>query len=110
VTRDKLDILRKADAVYLDEIRNAGLYDAIWQAFAVLLPVRSVGVMGDGRSYDQVLALRAVTSVDGMTADFYPFDMAFLGRVATRIINEVKGINRVTYDVTSKPPGTIEWE
>jgi len=110
VTREVLDILRKADAIYLDEIRQAGLYDAIWQAFAVLLPVRTVGVMGDGRSYDQVLALRAVTSVDGMTADFYPFDMAFLGRVATRIINEVKGINRVTYDVTSKPPGTIEWE
>ena len=110
VTRQALDTLRKADAIYLDEIRQAGLYDAIWQAFAVLLPVRSVGVMGDGRSYDQVLALRAVTSVDGMTADFYPFDMAFLGRVASRIINEVRGINRVTYDVTSKPPGTIEWE
>ena len=110
VTKEALDTLRKADAVYLDEIRRAGLYDAIWQAFAVLLPVRSVGVMGDGRSYDQVLALRAVTSVDGMTADFFPFDMSFLGRVSTRIINEVKGINRVTYDVTSKPPGTIEWE
>jgi GMP synthase (glutamine-hydrolysing) len=110
ITREKLDILRKADAVYLDEIRKAGLYDVIWQAFAVLLPVRTVGVMGDSRSYDFALALRAVTSTDGMTADFYPFDMAFLGRVATRIINEVKGINRVTYDVTSKPPGTIEWE
>jgi GMP synthase (glutamine-hydrolysing) len=110
ITREKLDILRKADAVYLDEIRKAGLYDSIWQAFAVLLPVRTVGVMGDSRSYDFALALRAVTSTDGMTADFYPFDMAFLGRVATRIINEVKGINRVTYDVTSKPPGTIEWE
>ncbi|MFI5013312.1 MAG: glutamine-hydrolyzing GMP synthase [Hyphomicrobiales bacterium] len=110
VTRDKLDILRKADAVYLDEIRRAGLYDAIWQAFAVLLPVRTVGVMGDGRTYDFVCALRAVTSVDGMTADFFPYDMGFLGRAATRIINEVKGINRVTYDVTSKPPGTIEWE
>jgi GMP synthase (glutamine-hydrolysing) len=110
VTREALDILRKADAIYLDEIRTAGLYDAIWQAFAVLLPVRTVGVMGDGRSYDQVLALRAVTSVDGMTADFYPFDMGFLGRVATRIINEVRGVNRVVYDVTSKPPGTIEWE
>jgi GMP synthase (glutamine-hydrolysing) len=110
VTRDALDILRKADAIYLDEIRQAGLYDTIWQAFAVLLPVRTVGVMGDGRSYDQVLALRAVTSVDGMTADFYPFDMGFLGRVATRIINEVRGVNRVVYDVTSKPPGTIEWE
>ena len=110
ITVEKLDILRKADAIYLDEIRKAGLYDTIWQAFAVLLPVRSVGVMGDGRTYDHVLALRAVTSVDGMTADFYPYDMAFLGRAATRIINEVRGINRVVYDVTSKPPGTIEWE
>ncbi|MBF0269557.1 MAG: glutamine-hydrolyzing GMP synthase [Alphaproteobacteria bacterium] len=110
ITRDKLDILRKADAIYLEEIRNAGLYDAIWQAFAVLLPVRTVGVMGDSRSYDYALALRAVTSTDGMTADFYPFDMNFLGRTANRIINEVKGINRVTFDVTSKPPGTIEWE
>jgi GMP synthase (glutamine-hydrolysing) len=110
ITREKLDILRKADAVYLDEIRKAGLYDEIWQAFAALLPVRSVGVMGDGRSYDYVLALRAVTSTDGMTADFYPFDMGFLGRAATRIVNEVKGVNRVVYDVTSKPPGTIEWE
>ncbi len=110
ITREKLDILRKADAIYLEEIRIAGLYDEIWQAFAVLLPVKTVGVMGDGRTYDYVCALRAVTSVDGMTADFYPFDMTFLGRVATRIINEVKGINRVTYDITSKPPGTIEWE
>jgi GMP synthase (glutamine-hydrolysing) len=110
VSREKCDILRKADAIYLDEIRKAGLYDAIWQAFAVLLPVRTVGVMGDGRTYDHVLGLRAVTSVDGMTADFYPFDMGFLGRVATRIVNEVKGVNRVVYDVTSKPPGTIEWE
>jgi GMP synthase (glutamine-hydrolysing) len=110
ITREKLDILRKADAIYIEEIRKAGLYDVIWQAFAVLLPVKTVGVMGDHRTYDHVLALRAVTSVDGMTADFYPYDMAFLGRVATRIINEVKGINRVTYDVTSKPPGTIEWE
>jgi GMP synthase (glutamine-hydrolysing) len=110
ITREKLDILRKADAIYLEEIRLAGLYDEIWQAFAVLLPVKTVGVMGDGRTYDHVCALRAVTSVDGMTADFYPFDMKFLGRVATRIINEIKGINRVTYDVTSKPPGTIEWE
>ena len=100
----------KADAIFLDEIRKADLYDKIWQAFAVLLPVRTVGVMGDGRTYDSVCALRAVTSVDGMTADFYPFDMAFLGRAATRIINEVKGVNRVVYDVTSKPPGTIEWE
>jgi GMP synthase (glutamine-hydrolysing) len=110
VSRDKLDILQKADAIYLDEIRKAGLYDAIWQAFAVLLPVQSVGVMGDARTYDYVLALRAVTSLDGMTADFYHFDMDFLGRTATRIINEVKGVNRVVYDVTSKPPGTIEWE
>ena len=110
VSREKLDILRQADAVFLDEIVKAGLYDQIWQAFAVLLPVRTVGVMGDGRTYDSVVALRAVTSVDGMTADFYPFDMTFLGRAATRIINEVKGVNRVVYDVTSKPPGTIEWE
>ena len=110
VTREKLDILRKADAIYLDEIRKAGLYDKIWQAFSVLLPVQTVGVMGDGRTYDRVLALRAVTSVDGMTADFYPFDVNFLGRAATRIINEVKGVSRVVYDVTSKPPGTIEWE
>ncbi|MEM9330103.1 MAG: glutamine-hydrolyzing GMP synthase [Pseudomonadota bacterium] len=110
VTREKLDILRQADAIYLDEIRNAGLYDEIWQAFAVLLPVQTVGVMGDGRTYEFVCALRAVTSVDGMTADFYPYEMQFLGRAATRIINEVRGINRVVYDVTSKPPGTIEWE
>jgi GMP synthase (glutamine-hydrolysing) len=110
VSPEKLDILRKADAIYLDEIRKAGLYDKIWQAFAVLLPVQTVGVMGDGRTYEFVCALRAVTSVDGMTADFYPFDMAFIGQVATRIINEVRGINRVVYDVTSKPPGTIEWE
>jgi GMP synthase (glutamine-hydrolysing) len=110
ITKEKADILRLADEIYLEEIRRAGLYDDIWQAFAVLLPVRTVGVMGDGRTYDHVCALRAVTSVDGMTADFYPFDMGFLGRAATRIINEVKGINRVVYDVTSKPPGTIEWE
>ncbi len=110
ITAEKLDILRKADAVYLDAIRKAGLYDEIWQAFAVLLPVKTVGVMGDGRSYDYVCALRAVTSTDGMTAESYPFEHAFLARVATRIINEVRGINRVVYDVTSKPPGTIEWE
>jgi GMP synthase (glutamine-hydrolysing) len=110
VTQERCDILRKADAVYLDEIRRAGLYDAIWQAFAVLLPVRTVGVMGDHRTYDSVCALRAVTSTDGMTADIYPFDAAFLARVATRIVNEVQGINRVVYDFTSKPPGTIEWE
>jgi GMP synthase (glutamine-hydrolysing) len=110
VTKEKCDILRKADAVYLEEIRSAGLYDAIWQAFAVLLPVKTVGVMGDYRTYDYVCGLRAVTSTDGMTADIYPFDAAFLSRVATRIINEVRGINRVVYDYTSKPPGTIEWE
>jgi GMP synthase (glutamine-hydrolysing) len=110
ITQEKLEILRKADVVYLDEIRKAGLYDKIWQAFAVLLPVRTVGVMGDGRTYDHVCALRAVTSSDGMTADYYPFEHSFLARTATRIVNEVKGINRVVYDVTSKPPGTIEWE
>jgi len=110
VTAEKLAILRKADAIYLEEIRRAGLYDAIWQAFAVLLPVKTVGVMGDARSYDYVCALRAVTSTDGMTADSYPFDHAFLANCATRIVNEVRGINRVVYDVTSKPPGTIEWE
>jgi GMP synthase (glutamine-hydrolysing) len=110
IDREKLDILRKADAIYLDEIRKAGLYDAIWQAFAVLLPVRTVGVMGDGRTYDRVLGLRAVTSTDGMTAESYPFDHSFLTHVATRIINEVRGVSRVVYDVTSKPPGTIEWE
>ena len=110
VSREKADILRKADAIYIEEIKKAGLYDEIWQAFSVLLPVNTVGVMGDERTYDAVLALRAVTSVDGMTADYYPYDHDFLGRVATRIINEVRGVNRVVYDVTSKPPGTIEWE
>ncbi|MCG0993668.1 glutamine-hydrolyzing GMP synthase [Acetobacter indonesiensis] len=110
ITREKLDLLRRVDTVFLEEIRAAGLYDAIWQAFAVLLPVRTVGVMGDGRTYDQACALRAVTSTDGMTADVYPFDMSFLNRVSSRIVNEVRGINRVTYDITSKPPGTIEWE
>jgi len=110
VTREKVQILQKADSIFLEEIRAAGLYDAIWQAFAVLLPVRTVGVMGDGRTYDQACALRAVTSTDGMTADVYPFTMEFLTRVAGRIVNEVRGINRVTYDITSKPPGTIEWE
>jgi GMP synthase (glutamine-hydrolysing) len=110
ITKDKLDILRLADDIYIEEIRRAGLYDDIWQAFAVILPVKTVGVMGDGRTYDYVVGLRAVTSTDGMTADFYSFDMNFLGHVATRIINEVKGVNRVVYDVTSKPPGTIEWE
>lgn len=110
ITRDKLEILRHADAVYIDQIRKHGLYDEIWQAFVAILPVRTVGVMGDGRTYDYACALRAVTSVDGMTADYYPFSHDFLGETATRIINEVKGINRVTYDITSKPPGTIEWE
>lgn len=110
ITREKLDILQKADAVYIDQIRKHGLYDAIWQAFAAILPMRTVGVMGDGRTYDYALALRAVTSVDGMTADTYPFSHEFLGETMTRIVNEVKGINRVFYDVTSKPPGTIEME
>ncbi|MFL5097485.1 MAG: glutamine-hydrolyzing GMP synthase [Xanthobacteraceae bacterium] len=110
ITKDKLDILRLADEIFIEEIRRAGLYDDIWQAFAVILPVRTVGVMGDFRTYDFVVGLRAVTSTDGMTADFYPFDMKFLAHVATRIVNEVKGVNRVVYDVTSKPPGTIEWE
>jgi GMP synthase (glutamine-hydrolysing) len=110
VTPERIAILRKADTIYLEEIRAAGLYDAIWQAFAVLLPVRTVGVMGDDRTYDFACALRAVTSTDGMTADYYPFPHDLLGRIATRIINEVRGINRVVYDVTSKPPGTIEWE
>ncbi|HEY0313360.1 MAG TPA: glutamine-hydrolyzing GMP synthase [Allosphingosinicella sp.] len=110
ITREKLEILRLADEIYIEEIRRAGLYDDIWQAFAVILPVKTVGVMGDGRTYDFVVGLRAVTSTDGMTADVFPFDSAFLSRVATRIINEVRGINRVVYDYTSKPPGTIEWE
>jgi GMP synthase (glutamine-hydrolysing) len=110
ITREKLHILQLADEIFIEEIRRAGLYDDIWQAFAVILPVKTVGVMGDYRTYDFVVGLRAVTSTDGMTADFYPFDAAFLGHVATRIINEVKGVNRVVYDVTSKPPGTIEWE
>jgi GMP synthase (glutamine-hydrolysing) len=110
ISKEKLDILRLADEIYIEEIRRSGQYDDIWQAFAVLLPVKTVGVMGDFRTYDYVVGLRAVTSTDGMTADFYQFDMKFLGNVATRIINEVKGVNRVVYDVTSKPPGTIEWE
>jgi GMP synthase (glutamine-hydrolysing) len=110
ITAEKLDILRKADAIFLDEIRKSGLYDAIWQAFAVLLPVQTVGVMGDARTYEFACALRAVTSTDGMTADYFHFDHVFLARCATRIINEVRGINRVVYDITSKPPGTIEWE
>jgi len=110
VTREKLELLRRADAIFIDEIRRAGLYDRIWQAFAVLLPVKTVGVMGDFRTYDYVVALRAVTSSDGMTADFYPFEMSFLARAATRVVNEVRGVNRVVYDITSKPPGTIEWE
>ena len=110
ITRPKLNILRDADAIYIDQIRKHGLYDEIWQAFVVILPVRTVGVMGDNRTYDYACTLRAVTSVDGMTADYYPFSHNFLSETATRIINEVEGINRVTYDITSKPPGTIEWE
>jgi GMP synthase (glutamine-hydrolysing) len=110
VTRARVEVLQKADAIWLEEIRRAGLYDVIWQAFAVLLPVKTVGVMGDARTYEDVLALRAVTSTDGMTADFFEFPWEVLGRAATRIVNEVKGVNRVVYDVTSKPPGTIEWE
>jgi GMP synthase (glutamine-hydrolysing) len=110
VTREKLDTLRQADAIYLEEIRAAGLYDEIWQAFAVLLPVRSVGVMGDYRTYENVAGLRAVTSTDGMTADWYPFSHEVLARISNRIINEVRGVNRVVYDVSSKPPATIEWE
>ena len=110
ITAEKLDILRRADAIYIDQIRKHGLYDEIWQAFAAILPVKTVGVMGDGRTYDYALSLRAVTSVDGMTADYYPFTHDFLSETATRIINEVQGINRVMYDVTSKPPGTIEME
>ena len=110
ITREGLDVLRRADAIYIEEIRAAGLYDRIWQAFAVLLPVKTVGVMGDARTYENVVGLRAVTSTDGMTADIFHFDTAFLGRVAARIVNEVRGVNRVVYDITSKPPGTIEWE
>jgi GMP synthase (glutamine-hydrolysing) len=110
VTRERVAILQKADFIYLEEIRMAGLYDDIWQAFAVLLPVSSVGVMGDARTYENVCAVRAVTSRDGMTADWYPFPHDVLGRISTRIINEVDGINRVTYDISSKPPATIEWE
>jgi GMP synthase (glutamine-hydrolysing) len=110
ITPEKVTVLQQADAIYLDEIRKAGLYDKIWQAFAVLLPVKTVGVMGDARTYENVLALRAVTSTDGMTADFFEFPWDVLGKTATRIINEVRGVNRVVYDVTSKPPGTIEWE
>jgi len=110
ITEEKLEILRNADEIYINEIKNAGLYDEIWQAFAVLLPTRSVGVMGDARTYEYVCALRAVTSVDGMTADIYHFDTEFLANLSNKIINSVKGINRVVYDITSKPPGTIEWE
>ena len=110
ITVEKLDILRNADAIYIDQIKKHGLYNKIWQAFAVILPVKTVGVMGDSRTYDYVCALRAVTSIDGMTADYYPFEHEFLSETATKIINNVNGINRVTYDITSKPPGTIEWE
>ena len=110
ITPEKIRILQEADKIYIDAIREAGLYDDIWQAFAVLLPVKTVGVMGDARTYEYVCALRAVTSTDGMTADYYDFSHEFLGDVSTQIINKVKGINRVVYDITSKPPGTIEWE
>ncbi len=110
ITQERADILRRADAIYIEELRNHKLYDEIWQAFAVLLPVKTVGVMGDARTYEYVCALRAVTSTDGMTADFYPMPHEILGKIANRIINEVRGVNRVVYDVTSKPPGTIEWE
>lgn len=110
ITQEKLDILKEADAIYLEEISNFGLYDMIWQAFAVLLPVKTVGVMGDARTYEYVCALRAVTSLDGMTADFFAFPSEFLRKVSTRIVNHVRGINRIVYDITSKPPGTIEWE
>ena len=110
ITRQKVKVLQQADSIFINEIKNEGLYDKIWQAFCVLLPVKSVGVMGDARSYDNALVLRAITSVDGMTAEIYPFENSFLSKVSTKIVNEVKGINRVTYDITSKPPGTIEWE
>ncbi|MCH8971766.1 MAG: GMP synthase (glutamine-hydrolyzing), partial [Acidobacteria bacterium] len=110
VTGPQLDCLRRVDHIYLEEIRAAGLYDDIWQAFAVLLPIRSVGVQGDYRTYDQAVALRAVTSKDGMTADWFPFPADVLGRISNRIANEVEGVNRVVYDVSSKPPATIEWE
>ena len=110
INQEKVDLLRKVDSVFIDQIRKHGLYDEIWQAFAALLPAKSVGVMGDQRTYNYSCALRAVTSVDGMTADYYPFSHNFLGETSARIVNEVKGINRVTYDITSKPPGTIEWE
>ena len=110
ITDEKLNILRNADEIYIDQIKRHGLYNEIWQAFTVILPVKTVGVMGDARTYDYVCALRAVTSIDGMTADYYQFDHEFLSETATKIINNVAGINRVTYDITSKPPGTIEWE
>jgi GMP synthase (glutamine-hydrolysing) len=110
VSEERLEVLREADAIYLDEIRAAGLYDDIWQAFAVFLPVRSVGVMGDARTYENAVVLRAVTSRDGMTADWFPFPHDVLARISNRIINEVEGVNRVAYDVSSKPPATIEWE
>ena len=110
ITEERVILLQKADAIYIEEIKNAGIYDEIWQAFAVLLPVQTVGVMGDQRTYEKVIALRAVTSADGMTADWYPMPYELLGRVSNRIINEVRGINRVVYDVSSKPPATIEWE
>ncbi|MBL7689610.1 MAG: glutamine-hydrolyzing GMP synthase, partial [Bdellovibrionaceae bacterium] len=110
VTREKLDIIRDVDHVFISALKEKGLYDKIWQAFCVLLPTKTVGVQGDGRTYERVVALRAVTSTDGMTADWYPFEFTFMREVSNRITNQVRGVNRVVYDVTSKPPGTIEWE
>jgi GMP synthase (glutamine-hydrolysing) len=110
ITRDRTEVLRKADAIVLEEIKKAGLYGELWQAFAVLLPTKSVGVMGDERTYENVIAVRAVTSLDGMTADWAKIPYEVMERISNRIINEVKGVNRVVYDITSKPPGTIEWE
>jgi GMP synthase (glutamine-hydrolysing) len=110
IDKEKLDILRAADAVYIEELRSNKIYDDIWQAFAVLIPVKTVGVMGDARTYEYICGLRAVTSTDGMTADIYHFDSHLLHKISARIVNEVRGINRVVYDITSKPPATIEWE
>ncbi|MCP4727252.1 MAG: GMP synthase (glutamine-hydrolyzing), partial [bacterium] len=110
VTSENLDLLRKADKIFIDSLRRNNIYDEIWQALAVLLPIKSVGVMGDSRTYERVAALRAVTSLDGMTADWYPMDPVILADISNRIINEIQGINRVVYDISSKPPSTIEWE
>jgi len=110
VTKERMEVLRKADAIVLEEIKKAGLYSELWQSFAVLLPIKSVGVMGDERTYENVIAVRVVTSLDGMTADWAKIPYKVMERISSRVINEVKGINRVVYDITSKPPGTIEWE